>query len=424
MESEIAILGNILLNNDTYFEVSKTITGAWEFTESKHRAVYNAIVELIDSGETADLLTVTDKLMSENKLDSAGGSTYISSLTDIGTGNIQYHVRKVHDSAVKDFARKALGKALTKLNDEFVDGEETIQEVEKAILEIAEYKSGNYEHVKNLVMGEINLIEDRYNNKVPKGIMTGIHNIDRYTTGFNAGELIILAARPSIGKTALAFSMARNISYDVPVGFFSLEMGHDVLMDRFISMESRIPLEAITTGNIANVSHFNKLTNGATKIHDYSNMYIFDTPNADLNDIRGQARKMVKHEDVKIIFIDYVSLITVKGKYESRQQQVSFITKQIKQLARELNIPIVLLAQVNRKAEGEKPSLAELKESGSLEEDSDMVLILHRDRNSELAQYEANCEIAKHRNGAIGDALLNFIPAFTVFENGDVKQTF
>jgi replicative DNA helicase len=278
--------------------------------------------------------------------------------------------------------------------------------------------------VSSLVSPAFDIIQNRMGTKAEcTGIPSGYSALDYYTNGFQNSELIVIGARPSKGKTALALSMAANMAgkYNKRVGFFSLETDGMALMQRLLAGEAHVNSHRIQSGFL-NDPEFNRLGVAGDTVFKYP-MFICDTPNMRLIDLRTEARKLRAKEKIEIIFIDYIGLITSDSKEQQRHEQVAEISRSLKQLARELKIPVIVLAQVKREVKEDKPSLSDLRESGSIEQDADLVLFLHdskkKDENAEqdaLAGKEVDIIIAKNRNGPIGEIKLMFIPAYTRFE--------
>ena len=266
---------------------------------------------------------------------------------------------------------------------------------------------------------EIELIEARYNSKNTfTGVPTGFARLDTMTSGFQKSELIIIGARPSIGKTALALSMMQHIAVDrhIPCGFFSLEMPYESIGMRILSQEARVSMQKIRAGTIR-LDDVKKIQDAAGRWFE-APLYTVDTPNMRLLDLRAMARRMVVNQKVEIIFIDYIGLISTEDPTAPVFEQMSLVSKSLKALARELEIPIVALCQVSRDAEGNEPNLAQLRGSGSIEQDADVVMFLHRDRlKDETPIQEAKLILAKQRNGATGDIPIMFVPAYSKFEN-------
>ena len=266
---------------------------------------------------------------------------------------------------------------------------------------------------------EIEIIDARYKSKNQfTGVPTGFAKLDTYTSGFQNSELIIIGARPSIGKTALALSIIQNIACEkrIPCGFFSLEMPYESIGMRLLAQEARVPMQKIRSGMLK-IEDVKKIQDAAGRWFE-APLYTVDTPNMKLIDLRAVARRMVKNQEVKIIFIDYIGLISTEDPTAPVFEQVSLISKSLKALARELQIPIVALCQVARDAEGQEPNLAQLRGSGSIEQDADVVMFLHRDRlKDEVVAQDAKIILAKQRNGATGDIPIMFLPAYSKFEN-------
>ena len=283
--------------------------------------------------------------------------------------------------------------------------------------------------MSDVVPQTIKLIDTRYKNKnTYSGIPSGITMLDSMTSGFQNSEMIIVGARPSMGKTALALSMMQHIAIDkkIPCGFFSLEMAADQIGQRLLSQVARIPGTKLRSGMLK-TEDFQKLQDAASLCYD-SPLYIVDTPNMKLLDLRAMARRMRANQKVEIIFIDYIGLITSENEDAPVYEQQSAISKSLKSLARELCIPIVVLRQVSRNAEGNEPNLAELRGSGSIEQDADVVMFIHGERNRQKDGEEYNpvqdrkLIVAKQRNGPIGDVDVLFISSYTKFENKSKQE--
>jgi len=275
--------------------------------------------------------------------------------------------------------------------------------------------------MQQVIPSTISIIDMRYKNNADlTGIPSGIARLDTMTNGFQNSELIIIGARPSIGKTAFALSMMQTIAVEkhIPCGFFSLEMSYQSIGQRLLSQVARIPGGKIRSGTLS-LADFKKLQDGASLCYQ-APLYICDTPNMQLLELRSMARRMKANYDVKVIFIDYIGLISTDDPKAKVFESVSEISKSLKALARELNIPIIALCQVARDAEGQEPNLAQLRGSGSIEQDADVVLFLHRDRldkTDDTTVQEAKCIVAKQRNGACGNVDMIYFPSLTRFEN-------
>ena len=421
IEAERAVLGALLLNWGAMGDVIGKLRPE-RFYSLQNQVIFEALTELFSHNIQGDTLTLVDQLRKNNKLEQAGGTAYIASLTDTvpSSANIEYYADIVLDRAT----RRDLIKISSELKAEsFEVGREStalLDTAEQRIFALAERNETTVIHdARNIMIKEIEIIDARYNSKNQfTGVPTGFGKLDSYTSGFQNSELIIIGARPSIGKTALALSMMQNIALEknIPCGFFSLEMPYESIGMRILSQESRVPMHKMRSGMLK-YEDVKKIQDAAGRWFE-APLYTVDTPNMKLLELRAMARRMVKNHKVKIIFIDYIGLITTENPNAPVYDQMSEVSKSLKALARELEIPIVALCQVARAAEGEPPNLAQLRGSGSIEQDADVVMFLHRERlKEETPVQEATLILAKQRNGATGDIKISFIPAYSKFEN-------
>jgi len=424
-EAEEATLGALLLDSEALPAVIRYLRPE-DFYKNAHKTIYKAILDLFNRGEAIDLITVTDALKTNKGLDSSGGAAYISGLTSVvpTSANVEYYAQIVQTCSIRRNLARIASQIISQSHEESLDIRLIIEEAEKQIFEIAERQhTGYYYEAKEIVAKTIEAIEKLYHTKESyTGIPTGFSSLDNYTSGFQNSEFIVIGARPSVGKTALALTMASNMSirYAKPVGFFTLEMSSMALMQRLLSSEARIDSIKLRTGFLKE-SDLYKLTEAAGRIYD-APLYIDDTPNLKLLDLRAQARRMKTQHDIAILFIDYLTLITSENRDMPRHEQIAEISRSLKALARELNIPVVALSQVRRETEGKRPSLADLRESGSIEQDADVVLFLHWKKHEELnpeddtIDTETELIIAKQRNGPVGTVKIAFISKYTKFE--------
>ncbi len=421
IEAEQAVLGALLLNWGAMSEVV-SILRPDRFYSLQNQVIYEAMQKLFSKNATGDTISLINELTVENKLEQAGGAAYIASLTDTvpSAANIDYYAQMVLDRASR--------RDLITISSELKASSFNLQKESKSLLDEAEQKIfALAEHnettqvysAKDIMFKEIELIEARYKSKNQfTGVPTGFARLDTMTSGFQKSELIIIGARPSIGKTALALSIIQNIACEkrIPCGFFSLEMPYESIGMRLLAQEARVPMQKIRSGMLK-VDDVKKIQDAAGRWFE-APLYTVDTPNMKLIDLRAVARRMVKNNKVEIIFIDYIGLISTEDPTAPVFEQVSLISKSLKALARELNIPIVALCQVARDAEGQEPNLAQLRGSGSIEQDADVVMFLHRDRlKEEVVAQDAKIILAKQRNGATGDVDIMFLPAYSKFEN-------
>jgi replicative DNA helicase len=425
-EAESATLGALLLDNEAISTVLRFLR-ADDFYKTAHQKIFQGVVNMYQRGERADLITLTEEMRAEGSLDSVGGSAYISELTSTvpTSANVEYYARIVQGNSVRRALLKTAREIIAQAHDESLDSRAIIEEAEKAIFEVTEkQQTSAFKAVREIIPDAINEIEKLYNSKnAYTGIPTGFGSLDRFTSGFQRSEFIVVGARPSVGKTALALSMASNIAIHqkVPVGFFTLEMSEMALTQRILAAEARINSKLIRNGMLS-PANFKDLVDAAGIIYD-SPLYIEDTPGIKLLDLRASARRLKVQQDIQILFIDYLTLITSETRDIPRHEQIAEISRSLKALARELDIPVVALSQVRRETEGKRPTLADLRESGSIEQDADVVIFLHRDRGTEAkSEEEAPSNIitelilAKQRNGPIGTVEIAFIPKYTKFE--------
>jgi len=429
-EAEMATLGALLLNFsvDLLDEVQQYVHPD-DFFKGAHQNIFRAIISLHEKGEGIDILTLTGELTAAGLIDKAGGASYIASLTSRvpTTANVSYYAKIVQETSIRRALLDTARQLISEAHNDSLETRLIIEDAEKAIFELNDNQSrGELKPAREVIQKTIETIENRYRTKEGfTGIPSGFDALDNLTSGFQNSEMTIIGARPSIGKTALALSMATNIAVKnrIPCGFFTLEMSDVSLMMRVVSAESKINSNNLRTG-LLRPTDFNKLTEAAGRIYD-SPLILQDTPNIPLLDLRSLARKMVMKHGVKIIFVDYIGLISPEDTKQPRHEQISQISRSLKALARELDIPVVALSQVGRQSEGKAPTLADLRESGALEQDADVVLLLHRERvvdrdedeheNSSVIKTELI--VAKQRNGPTDTVNVAFIPHFTRFEN-------
>ena len=434
-ELEEAVLGALMLEKDAYSIVSEILKPE-SFYEKAHEKIYAAIVDLAISQRPVDMLTVTEQLKKRGELEEVGGPFYISQLTSkvASSAHIEYHARII---AQKYLARELIsftamiqGKAF----DESIDVEDLMQEAEGKLFEISQRNvKKDVTQINPVIKEAMVMLEKAANQKEGlSGLRTGFEGLDKMTSGWQNSDLIIIAARPAMGKTAFVLSMAKNIAVDYrnPVALFSLEMSNVQLVNRLITNVCEIPSEKIKSGQLANYE-WQQLDYKLKDLLD-APLYVDDTPSLSVFELRTKARRLVREHGVKIIIIDYLQLMNASGMaFGSRQEEVSTISRSLKGLAKELNIPIVALSQLNRGVEsregidGKRPQLSDLRESGAIEQDADMVCFIHRpeyykiyqdDRGNDLRGM-AEIVIAKHRNGAVGEVLLRFKGEFTRFSN-------
>ena len=424
LEAEQATLGALLLDSEAVGVVIRYLRPD-DFYALQNQKIYQAILSLFNKGERADIITITEELRQTGLLDAAGGPGYIASLTDTvpTSANVEYYAKVVLENSIRRTLLVISNKIIAEAHNESIESRAVLEDAQKQIFELTDASQfATFKTPKEILPHAIEAIEKLYHTRDAfTGIPSGLIELDQLTSGFQKSEFIIIGARPSVGKTALALTMAAHIAIreKIPLAFFSLEMSDMQLMQRLISSESRIPSEKIRTG-LLKMSDFQSIQEAAGQIYD-APLYIVDMPNMKLLDLRAMARRLKAQFNIQILFIDYLTLITSENTLIPRHEQIAEVSRSLKSLARELNIPVVALSQVRRDAEGKRPMLADLRESGSIEQDADVVMFLHRERSNskdsgEKEQaIETELIIAKQRNGPIGEVEILFLPRYTKF---------
>ena len=421
-EAESATLGAILLDPDAIDAVIQHLRPD-SFYSVQNRKIFSAILSLYAEGKNIDLITLTEKLRLSGELDSVGGPGYLATLTDKvpTSANVEFYAKIVLDRSVRRKLLNISAKISADSRSETEESRAILEEAQKQLFELTDAsQSASIESPKELIPEAIGAIERLYKNRDSySGIPSGFADLDAMTSGFQNSELIIIGARPSVGKTALALTMAANIAIKkkIPTGFFSLEMSGLQLMLRILSTESHISTHSIRTGFLK-LSDLETIQDAAGRIYE-APLYFVDMPNMRLLDLRSVARRLRTQYGAEIIFIDYLTLITSENTLLPRHEQIAEISRSLKALARELNIPIIALSQVRRDAEGKTPTLADLRESGSIEQDADVVMFLHRERGATEEAIETKLIVAKQRNGPVGDVDILFRPKYTEFVSKD-----
>jgi replicative DNA helicase len=439
VEAEQGVLGCILLSPpDCLGEcIEKLKPGRMAFYDLRHQTLFEVLTEMYDEKVGIDLITIQQRLKNKQQIESAGGLGYISSLSDAvpSAANLQYYL----DIVLEKYLLRKMVQTCTEVVGRVYDYEGEVDalldEVERDILKISEDRAtGASLTIKELVNRAITKIEEFHQNQgMLTGVATGFADFDKMTTGLHEGEMIVIAARPSVGKTSLAMNIAEHVALDlkIPVGVFSLEMTADQLILRMLCSRSRVNLRNIRDGFLAE-RDFPKLTGAAGKLAG-APLFIDDTGGLSILQMRAKARRMWQQFGIKLFVIDYLQLLhSTSRRAENRQQEIAEISGGIKALAKELNVPIIVLSQLNRELEkrgpGERPKLSDLRESGSIEQDADLVGLLYRpnDKNKEGDEESSESEqdailvrlhIAKQRNGPTGDVDLTFLKSYTRFES-------
>ena len=427
IEAEQAVLGAIFLEPSS-LTVTSEILIPEDFYRSSHQKIFNVMLKLNDEGKAVDLITVTEELAATKNLEEVGGVTYLSELAgSVPTAaNIEYYARIVEE---KSLLRRLIRTA-TNIAQEGYSREdevaELLDEAEKDIMKVAQRKnSGSFQNIKDVLVRTYDNIEELANRKGDvTGIPTGFAELDRMTAGFQRNDLIIVAARPSVGKTAFALNIAQNVATktDETVAIFSLEMGAEQLVMRMICAEGNINAQNLRTGALTD-EDWRKLTMAMGSLSN-AGIYIDDTPGVRIGDIRAKCRRLKQEHGLGMILIDYLQLIQGNGRSgENRQQEVSEISRSLKALARELEVPVIALSQLSRGVEqrqDKRPMMSDIRESGSIEQDADIVAFLYRDDYYDKESENKNIIeiiIAKQRNGPVGTVSLAFVKEYNKFVN-------
>ncbi len=431
---EEAVLGALMLEKDAYTTVCDILKPE-TFYEPANATIYEAIQHLGAAQKPIDMLTVTEQLRLDGKLDEVGGAVFVTELTSrvASAAHVEFHARII---AQKYLARELINFAASiegKAYDESNDVDDLLQEAEGRLFEISQRNvKKDVTQIDPVITQAIQQIENAANRQSGlSGLQTGFTELDKLTSGWQNSDLIIIAARPAVGKTAFVLSMAKNmaVNFSIPVAVFSLEMSNLQLVNRLISVTCEIEGSKIKSGQLSTLEWDQlmarvKYLNGAP-------LFIDDTPSLSIFELRTKARRLVREHQIKMIIIDYLQLMNASGmKFGSREQEVSMISRSLKQLAKELNIPIIALSQLNRSVEarsdGKRPQLSDLRESGAIEQDADIVCFIHRpeyylhsdtDANGNNIRGKAEFIVAKHRSGSVDDVPLRFRHQFTRFEN-------
>jgi replicative DNA helicase len=445
LDLEEAVLGALMLDKDA---VSNTIDilRPESFYKDAHQQIYKAIMHLFERNLPVDIMTVTEELRKLGKLEESGGPFYVTELTNrvAGAANVEHHARIVSQKYIQRELIKICSQIVEDSYEDTIDVFDLLDKAEKSLFDVTDQNMrSNYADMSNLITQAIKEIDEvRKHEDNLTGIPTGFVGLDRITSGWQKSDLIVVAARPGMGKTAFTLAMARNAAVDFgkPVALFSLEMSSVQLVKRLISSETELPGDKIRRGNLAE-HEWVQLTKMTGKLAE-APIFIDDTPAINVFELRAKCRRLKMQHDVQMIIIDYLQLMSggsdTKG--GNREQEISHISRSLKSIAKELKVPVIALSQLSRAVEtrggNKKPQLSDLRESGAIEQDSDLVLFLYRpdyygfteDEEGNPVQGTAEVIIAKHRNGALDTIKVRFIDKFAKFvdldnsEHGDWKS--
>ena len=437
IDLEEVVIGAMMIDKKGVDEVIDILTPE-AFYKETHQLIFQSIFTLFQKSEPIDLLTVSNQLKKDNNHEKIGGDFYLISLTQkvSSSAHIEFHARIILQKFIQRSLIKISNEIISDSYDESMDVFDLLDDAESKLYDITQ---GNIkkssESAQNLVIQAKSKIEAISNKKGLSGIASGFKNIDKLTAGWQESDLVIIAGRPGMGKTALSLSMASNIAITnkVPLAFFSLEMSSIQLITRMISSETGLDSNKLRTGKLE--KHEWEQLNIRVKDLENAPLFIDDTPSLSIFDLRAKARRMVSQKGVKIIVVDYLQLMTTGGniKTGNREQEISTISRNLKALAKELSIPVIALSQLSRMVEGrtsKRPLLSDLRESGAIEQDADIVSFIYRpeyykidtwdDNERSSTEGEAEFIVSKHRNGGLDNIRLRFIPTLGKFE--DIEQ--
>lgn len=428
LEAEQSILGAILIDNEALPKALEIIDPE-DFYRNSHKKIFNAMVELFDKNEPIDLITLTDCLKRDEALDDIGGISYLSSLVNMvpTSANIRYHTKIVRERALLRGLVRTATDIANRVYEDNLDAEELVDYAEKSIFDISDKRvKVSFARLKDVIKGSFEMIEQLYDKKETiTGVPSGFGDLDELTSGFQRGELTIIGGRPSMGKTAFALNVAQHIGINLreTVAVFSLEMAKEQLAFRLLCSEAMVNASSIRKGFIQK-EDWHKLTSAASRLTD-APIFIDDSSSISVLELRAKARRLKMEHGLSLVVVDYLQLMRGRRSFERREQEISEISRSLKALAKELNVPVIAVSQLNRSVESRrppKPILADLRESGAIEQDADVILFLYRDevynKDNPQNRGEAEVDIAKQRNGPAGETIkLTFISKSTRFMN-------
>jgi len=427
IEAEQSIIGAVLLENDALLKAIEILSPG-DFYRESHRKLFNVMLELFEKNEAMDLITVSEALKRRNELDDVGGVTYLSSLVGMvpTAANVRYHSKIVKQKALLRALLRSATEIAAKVYESTMEADEMVDFAERTIFDISDRRTKtSFYTLKEVMKSSFEMIEHLYDKKEAiTGVPSGFGDLDELTTGFQPGDLVIIGGRPSMGKTALGLNIAQHVALEMrePVAVFSLEMSKEQLALRMLCAEAMVDSNSVRKGFIRK-EDWHKLTSAAGRLAE-APIYIDDSSGTSVLEMRAKARrlKMEHHGGLGLVVVDYLQLMRGRGNFERREQEISEISRSLKGLAKELKVPVIALSQLNRGVEArndKRPSLADLRESGAIEQDADVIIFLYRDevynRNNPSNKGEAEVIVAKQRNGPTDTVKLTFLSSSTRF---------
>jgi replicative DNA helicase len=426
LEAEQSVLGAVLLENTALLKCIEIITPD-DFYRESHRRIYNAMLDLFDKSEAIDLVTLTEHLTKKNAIETVGGASYLASIAaQVPTAaNARYHAKIVREKALLRSLLHSSTDIASKVYEDTSEADELLDYAEKSIFEISDKRiKVAFTPVRDVINDSIKMIEDLVERKeVITGVPSGFTDIDEMTTGFQKGDLIILGGRPSMGKTAFGLNIVQHVGVELnePAAIFSLEMSTRQLMLRMLCSEAMVDSNKVRKGFINRGEDWTKLTGAAGRLKE-APIYIDDSAAIGVLEMRAKARRLKMEHGLSVVMVDYLQLMSGRGDFERREQEISDISRSLKALARELDVPVIALSQLNRGVEqrtDKHPTLADLRESGAIEQDADVICFLFRDEVYDKLNPDkkgkAKVIVAKQRNGPTGIVHLTFLSQYTRF---------
>ncbi len=426
LEAEQSILGSILIDNDALPKALEIIDRE-DFYKLSHKKIFDALIELFEKNEPIDLITLTDCLKRRDELEAIGGIPYLSTLVNIvpTAANIKYYSKIVREKGLLRSLLKSTTEIISRVYESNLEADELVDFSEKSIFDISDKRiKTSFVTLKEVIKGSFAMIEHLYDKKERiTGIPSGFRDLDELTTGFQRGDLIVVGGRPSMGKTAFTLNVAQHVAVEMrePVAIFSLEMSKEQLAFRMLCSEAKVNSSNIRKG-IVKKEDWHKLTSAASNLTS-APIFIDDSSSITALELRAKARRLKMEHGLSLIIVDYLQLMKGKGSFERREQEISEISRSLKALSKEVNVPVMAVSQLNRSVEQRKPPkpiLADLRESGAIEQDADVILFLYRDevynKDDPSNKGQAEVNIAKQRNGPSGETVkLTFISNCTRF---------
>jgi len=431
LEAEASVLGAMLFTPEAVYRAFEILSESFFYSEA-HRLIFSVMVTLFDRTQAIDLITVTEELRKRKQLEAIGGASYLAQLTSQvpSAANIEYHAKIVKEKAL---LRNLINTATHIIQESFEpssEGSQILDRAERMIFDISQERiEGKFIRMNEIIKNSIEAIDHLYQRKEHvTGIATGFHDFDAKTAGLQSSDLIVMAGRPSMGKSAFVCGIAEHVSVvmNKPVAFFSLEMSKEQLVQRMLCSHARVDAQKVRTGYLSHAD-WPKLTNAAGKLSE-APLFIDDTPVMSILEVRAKARRLKAQFGIELIIVDYLQLLDARSRGENRQQEITEISRSLKALAREIRVPVIAISQLSRAVEsrtGNRPQLSDLRESGAIEQDADVVVFLFREEYyhpTEENRNKAEAIISKQRNGPVGSIDLLFLKEWTRFENPEFRK--